>query len=69
MNDEQIVEYAKKLVINNLHQYVDTNPQVILNEIFELQSEKTNQKLLEHLIGLDELIKVAIKIIKKGNKK
>ena len=69
MNDEQIVEYAKKLVINNLHQYADTNPQVILNEIFELQSEKTNQKLLEHLIGLDELIKVAIKIIKKGNKK
>lgn len=65
MNDKQIVDYARKLVTANLSQYKDTNPRMIISEIYNLESDKTNKLLLEHLKGLDELIQKAIEILEK----
>ena len=63
MNDEQIVEYCKRLVKSNLNQYVDENPGLILNEIYILDNDKTNKQLLEHCKGLKELIEKCIEIL------
>lgn len=65
MNDQQIVEYCKKLIKANLHQYVEQNPGVLLNEIFEIDNDKTNKKVLEHCYGLKELIEKCITILEK----
>lgn len=63
MNDKQIVEYCRKLIISNLRQYSEQNPGVILNEIFEIESDKTNQKLLEHCNGLIALLEKCVEIL------
>ena len=63
MNDKQIVEYCKKLIKANLHQYAEENPGVILNELFEIDNDKTNQKVLEHCYGLQALLEKCIEIL------
>lgn len=63
MNDEQIIEYCRKLIISNLHQYTEQNPGLILNEIFEIESDETNQKLLEHCNGLMALLEKCVEIL------
>ena len=65
MNDKQIVEYCRKLIVNNLHQYAEQNPAVIVNEIFEVEGDKTNEKLLEHCKGLKALLEKCIEILEK----
>ena len=65
MNDKQIVEYCKKLIKANLNQYTEQNPGVILNEVFEIDNDKTNQKVLEHCYGLKELLEKCIEILEK----
>ena len=67
MNDEQIVEYCKRLIKENLHQYVEENPGVILNEIFEIDNDKTNQKVLEHCYGLIALLEKCVEILEDKN--
>ena len=69
MNDTQIVEYCKRLVKTNLNQYVDENPGVILNEIYLLDTDKTNKQLLEHCEGLKALLEKCIEILEKNNDK
>ena len=69
MNDKQIVEYCKKLIKANLNQYTEQNPGVILNELFEIDNDKTNTKVLEHCYGLKELLEKCIEILEKNNDK
>ena len=63
MNDKQIVEYCKNLIKANLRQYAEQNPAVILNELFEIDNDKTYEKVLEHCYGLKELIEKCIEIL------
>lgn len=63
MNDEQIVEYCKKMINANLSQYTEQNPAVILNEMYEIENDKTNKKVLEHCKGLKGLLEKCIKIL------
>ena len=65
MNDEQIIEYVKKMLIVNLQQYMDNNPMLITHEVFEIQNENDNTALLAHLKGVKNLIEKAIEIIEK----
>ena len=69
MNDKQIVEYCKNLIKANLNQYIEQNPGVILNELFEIDNDKTNTKVLEHCYGLKELLEKCIEILEKNNDK
>lgn len=69
MNDKQIIEYCKNLIKANLHQYVEQNPGVILNEIFEIDNDKTNQKVLEHCQCLKALLEKCIEILENKNDK
>lgn len=63
MNDKQIVEYCKRLIKSNLHQYADENPAVILNELYGLDNDKNNELLLEHCKGVRELLEKCIEIL------
>lgn len=66
MNDKQIVEYCKNIVLSNLKQYTD-NTEVVV-EIINLQDRDKKQvdKLyLEHFKGLRELFDRAIEILEK----
>ena len=63
MNDEQIVEYCRKLIRANLQQYVDDNPRIILAAVFRLDTDKTNKELLEHCKGTKELLEKCIEIL------
>ena len=67
MNDKQIVEYCKNLIKANLNQYIEQNPGVILNELFEIDNDKTNKKVLEHCQGLKELLEKCIEILEDKN--
>ena len=66
MNDEQLVEYCRKLIKSNLNQYVDDNPGIILNEIYKLDNDKTNNELLEHCKGVKELLEKCIEILEEN---
>ena len=66
MNDKQIVEYCKNIVLSNLKQYTDKTEVVM--EIINLQDRDKKQvdKLyLEHFKGLRELFDRAIEILEK----
>ena len=65
MNDKQIVEYARKLIRANLLQYEETNTATIISEIYNLDNDKTNKELLEHINGVIELLQKAKEIIEK----
>lgn len=68
MNDKQIVEYCKKLILANLHQYAEQDPGTILNEIYSIEDDETNKILLAHLKGVKELLEKGIKILERKNK-
>lgn len=64
MNDKQIVEYARKLIKANLNQYIETgDTKTILAEIYNLDNDKDNKVLLEHIKGVKELLEKAEQII------
>ena len=64
MNDGQIVEYVKRLIIENLNQYVCTgNTELILSEIYNLDNDKDNKVLLGHIKGVKALLEKAEQII------
>ena len=66
MNDKQIVEYCKNIVLSNLKQYTDKTEVVV--EIINLQDRDKKQvdKLyLEHFKGLRKLFDRAIEILEK----
>ena len=65
MNDKQIVEYARRLIRANLLQYEETNTATIISEIYNLDNDKTNKELLEHINGVIELLQKAKEIIEK----
>lgn len=69
MNDNQIVEYCRKLVRANLTQYVDEDSAFIISTIYNLENDKTNKELLEHCYGLKELFEKCIDILEKKNAK
>lgn len=63
MNDEQIVEYCRNLIIGNLNQYAD-RPHIVV-EIMELK-DKSNKELLKgHCKGVIELLEKCIEILDK----
>lgn len=69
MNDEQIVEYVKRLIIENLNQYVCTgDTELILSEIYNLDSDKDNKVLLGHIKGVKALLEKAEQIIERSEK-
>ena len=64
MNDKQIVEYVRKLIKANLNQYIETgDTKTILAEIYNLDNDKDNKVLLEHIKGVKELLEKAEQII------
>ena len=67
MNDKQIVEYCKNIVLNNLKQYTDKAE--VLAEIIELQDRSNikanNKRYLQHFKGLKELFNKSIDILTK----
>ena len=65
MNDKQIVKYCKNLILANLHQYAEQNPGIILNEIYNIEDDETNEVLLAHCKGVKELLEKCIKILEK----
>ena len=67
MDDKQIVEYCKNIVLSNLKQYTDKTE--VVAEIIELQDrdcKKTDERFLQHFKGLKELFEKAIEILEKG---
>lgn len=67
LTDKEIINYAKNIVISNLHQYTEGNIEC-LNEIISLSYDDiNNQILLGHLKGLNNLINKAIDIIEGEN--
>ena len=64
MNDKQIVDYARKLIKANLNQYIETgDTKTIVAEIYNLDNDKDNKVLLEHIKGVKELLEKAEQII------
>ena len=66
MNDKQIVEYCRKLIKANLHQYSEENPALILSTVYDLDNDKTNKTLLEHCKGVKELLEKCIEILEEN---
>lgn len=66
MNDEQIVEYCKNLIKANLNQYTDENPAVIVNELYEINNDKTYKIVLEHCKGIKALLEKCIQILEEN---
>ena len=67
MNDEQIVEYCRKLIKANLNQYTSKNPRVILNELYEIDNDINNKAPLEHCKGIKGLMEKCIEILEEEN--
>lgn len=57
MNDEQIVMYVRRMIINNLK---DND---CLKDVFAIQFDKSNILLLEHIKGVIELFEKAKEIL------
>ena len=64
MNEEEKIEYCKKLVIANLKQYVEEKSDIFAH-IYALNSDESNGTLLKHLEVLNEVIEETIDILKK----
>lgn len=62
MNDEEIIEYCRKLIQANLSQYTDTNLNA-LNEYIELSDKNNKKALLRHCIGVKELLERCIELL------
>lgn len=57
MNDEQIVMYVRKMIMNNLK---DND---CLKDVFAIQADRTNTLLLAHIKGVIELFEKAKEIL------
>lgn len=63
MNDEQIVEYSRNLILANLNQYSD-RPDIVV-EILELKDKNNKELLKEHCKGVINLLEKCIEILEK----
>lgn len=63
MNDEQIVEYSRNLILANLNQYSD-RPDIVV-EIIELKDKSNKELLKEHCKGIINLLEKCIEILEK----
>lgn len=63
MNDEQIVEYSRNLILANLNQYSD-RPDIVV-EIIELKDKSNKELLKEHCKGVINLLEKCIEILEK----
>lgn len=63
MNDEQIVEYSRNLILANLNQYSD-RPDIVV-EILELKDKSNKELLKEHCKGVINLLEKCIEILEK----
>ena len=69
MSDKQIIEYVKNMIEANLHQYVQNGTgdiKVLMAEIYNLDNDKDNKLLLEHIKGVKALLERAEQIIEQG---
>lgn len=62
MNDKQIVEYCRNIVVSNLSQYVCQDNKIVI-EIINVKDETNKTPLLNHLKGIKEVIVRGIDII------
>lgn len=72
MNDEQIIEYVKNMIRANLQQYVQDETgdiKVLMAEIYNLDDDKDNKVLLEHIKGVKALLEKAEQIIEQAKSK
>ena len=66
MNDKQIIEYVRDMIKANLHQYIKTgDTKMILSELYNLDNDKNNEVLLEHIKGVKALLEKAEQIIER----
>ena len=66
MNDKQIIEYVRNMIKANLYQYVQDGTgdvKVLMAEIYNLDNDKNNKVLLEHIKGVKALLEKAEQII------
>lgn len=63
MNDEQIVEYSRNLILANLNQYSD-RPDIVV-EIIELKDKSNKELLKEHCKGVINLLEKCVEILEK----
>ena len=66
MNDKQIIEYVRNMIRANLQQYVQDGTgdiKVLMAEIYNLDNDKDNKALLEHIKGVKALLEKAEQII------
>ena len=63
MNDEQIVEYSRNLILANLNQYSD-RPDIVV-EILELKDKSNKELLKEHCKGVINLLEKCVEILEK----
>lgn len=63
MNDEQMVEYSRNLILANLNQYSD-RPDIVV-EILELKDKSNKELLKEHCKGVINLLEKCIEILEK----
>lgn len=66
MNDKQIVEYVRNMIIVNLNQYIQNKTgdvRLLMSEIYNLENDENNETLLGHIKGVKELLEKAEKII------
>ena len=72
MNDKQIIEYVKNMIRANLQQYVQDETgdiKVLMAEIYNLDDDKDNKVLLEHIKGVKALLEKAEQIIEQAKSK
>ena len=66
MNDKQIIEYVRDMIKANLNQYIETgDTKTILSELYNLDNDKNNEVLLEHIKGVKALLEKAEQIIER----
>lgn len=68
MNEEQIIEYCRKLITSNLETRAREgapNTPLLLATVYELSDEDNEELLLEHMKGVRDLLEEGIKILNK----
>ena len=63
MSNEQIVEYAKEMIVDNL------SKRGFFEEVFLVKNDKTNKTLIDHIDGLIELFTKAKEILEERDDK
>ena len=64
MTDAQLIEYCRKMLIANLHQYADQDINIAVT-IIDLKDRKNKKLLLEHCKAVKSLLEKAIKLLEK----